>query len=136
MHASIYDAVNAIDATHAPYAVRVRDVPHDASQDAAAAAAAHDVLVTLYPSFRSQFDQQLDESLVAIADGPARRKGISVGQTVATRVLALRANDGSSAAPPAFRFGTAPGAYQSTPPNFPGQPQFIHWSHVTPFVLE
>jgi len=26
--------------------------------------------------------------------------------------------------------GTAPGDYQSTPPNFPKQPQFTHWSHV------
>src|SRR5947208_15181614 len=68
MHAAIYDAVNAIDATHAPYAVRLHDVPRDASEDAAAAAAAHDVLVALYPSFRPQFDEQLQESLAAIDD--------------------------------------------------------------------
>ncbi|MEP7310542.1 MAG: vanadium-dependent haloperoxidase [Acidobacteriota bacterium] len=29
----------------------------------------------------------------------------------------------------------APGDYQSTPPNFPPQPQFTHWAHVTPFAL-
>ena len=68
MHAAIYDAVNAIDATHAPYAVRLHDVPRDASEDAAAAAAAHDVLVALYPSFRPQLDEQLQESLAAIED--------------------------------------------------------------------
>jgi hypothetical protein len=33
-------------------------------------------------------------------------------------------------------FGNAPGDYQSTPPNFPQQPVFTHWSHVTPFALE
>jgi len=33
-------------------------------------------------------------------------------------------------------FGNAPGDYQSTPPNFPNQPQFTHWSRVTPFALE
>src|SRR5260370_21606061 len=37
---------------------------------------------------------------------------------------------------PAYVFGNAPGDYQSTPPNFPPQPQFTHWSHVTPFTLE
>jgi hypothetical protein len=35
-----------------------------------------------------------------------------------------------------YVFGNAPGDYQSTPPNFPPQPQFTHWSQVTPFALE
>jgi hypothetical protein len=35
-----------------------------------------------------------------------------------------------------YIFGTAPGDYRSTPPNFPPQPQFTHWSRVTPFALE
>jgi membrane-associated phospholipid phosphatase len=48
----------------------------------------------------------------------------------------LRVNDGSNATPIPFVFGNAPGDYQSTPPNFPPQPQFTHWSHVTPFALE
>jgi hypothetical protein len=50
LHAAIYDAVNAIDQTHAPYRVTVASVSRRASQDAAAAAAAHEVLVTLYPT--------------------------------------------------------------------------------------
>jgi hypothetical protein len=49
--------------------------------------------------------------------------------------LALRSNDGSNAQPIPYIFGTAPGDYQSTPPNFPSQPQVTHWSHVTPFAL-
>src|SRR5258708_14830087 len=40
MHAAIYDAVNAIDRTHRPYLVRLSAVPREASQQAAAAAAA------------------------------------------------------------------------------------------------
>jgi membrane-associated phospholipid phosphatase len=55
---------------------------------------------------------------------------------VADRILALRANDGSNAQPIPYVFGNAPGDYQSTPPNFPPQPQFTHWSRVTPFALE
>jgi len=46
MHAAIYDAVNAIDGTHKPYLVRL-SASHFASQEAAAAAAAHEVLVKL-----------------------------------------------------------------------------------------
>ncbi len=53
LHAAIYDAVNAIDLTHKPYLVRLPGASGSASQDAAAAAAAHQVLVTLYPSFKS-----------------------------------------------------------------------------------
>src|SRR5579872_4248032 len=40
LHAAIYDAVNAIDQTHEPYAVRVPNVSGLASQSAAADAAA------------------------------------------------------------------------------------------------
>jgi hypothetical protein len=49
MHAAIYDAVNAIDGTHKPYLIR-RSASHFASQEAAAATAAHEVLVTLTAS--------------------------------------------------------------------------------------
>jgi hypothetical protein len=52
MHAAIYDAVNAIDRTHRPYLVHLSGVTRDASQEAAAAAAAHEVLAALYPGFR------------------------------------------------------------------------------------
>jgi hypothetical protein len=138
MHAAIYDAVNAIDGTHKPYLVRLTDISRFASQDAAAASAAHDVLVALYPKFQTTLDQQLAESLAAIPDTADRAEGIAIGQSVAERILALRSHDGSDAAPIPFVFTNppAPGAYQSTPPNFPKQPQFTHWSHVTPFALE
>ena len=136
MHAAIYDAVNAIDRTHRPYLVRLSGVPRDASQEAAAAAAAHQVLVALYPGFKTTLDAELQQSLAQIPDGNDKVEGIRIGQTVADRILAVRSNDGSNAKPIPYVFGTAPGDYQSTPPNFPAQPQFTHWSHVTPFALE
>jgi hypothetical protein len=136
LHAAIYDAVNAIDRTHKPYLVRLTEVPRFASHDAAANAAAHAVLLTLYPNFQTTLDAQLQQLLAQIPDGPDKAEGISIGQTVANRILGLRSNDGSADAPIPFIFGTAPGDYQSTPPNFPPQPQFTHWSHVTPFALE
>jgi len=135
MHAAIYEAVDAIDRTHKPYLVRLV-APRDTSQEAAAASAAHDVLVALYPALKSALDLDLQQSLAQIPDGEDKTEGIRIGQAVASRILALRNNDGSDAQPIPYVFGNAPGDYQSTPPNFPKQPQFTHWSRVTPFALE
>ena len=136
LHAALYDAVNAIDRTHAPYLIRLRSAPRGASQQAAAAAAAHGVLVALYPARSAQIDAQFDQSLTDVPDGAGKKEGIVIGVEVARRILALRADDGSAAQPLKYVFGTMPGAYQSTPPNFTSQPQFTHWSHVRPFALE
>jgi len=136
MHAAIYDAVNAIDRTHSSYLISLSGVPHRASQETAAAAAAHKVLVALYPAFKSTLDAELQQSLAPIPDGHRKAEGIRIGQVVADGILALRSNDGANDPPIPYVFGNAPGDYQSTPPNFPKQPQFTHWSHVTPFALD
>src|SRR5438128_7954793 len=133
MHAAIYDAVNAIDRTHMPYVVDLFDVSRRTSQEAAAAAAGHSVLVVLYPKFQAMLDSQLAESLAQIPDGPHKSKGIQVGRVVAEQILALRSNDGSNAQPPPFVPGNSPGDYQLTPPNLP-PPVFTHWPGVTPFT--
>src|SRR5579862_8725428 len=75
MHAAIYDAVNAIDATHKPYLVRIGRVSPHASQEGAVAAAAHETLVTLYPTFQTMLDQQYDQSLAEIPDGADKTAG-------------------------------------------------------------
>ena len=136
MHAAIYDAVNAITKTHKPYLVHLTGVSQRASQNAAAVVAAHQVLAALYPQFQATLDTQLQQDLAQIPDGEHKTEGISVGQRVADHILAARSNDGSNAPPIHYVFGTAPGDYQSTPPNFPAQPQFTNWSHVTPFSLK
>jgi hypothetical protein len=123
MHSAIYDAVNAIDATHKPYLVRLSG-SHFASQEAAAGAAAHEVLVKLYPNFQATLDAQFQQALAQLPNG-GKADGISIGNTVADRILALRNNDGSNAQPIPYVFGNAPGDYQSTPPNFPKQPQAL-----------
>src|SRR5580693_5843830 len=53
MHAAIYDAVNALDGSHKPYSVHLTGISPSTSQDAAAAQAAHDVLVILYPKLQA-----------------------------------------------------------------------------------
>src|SRR5258708_38206967 len=60
MHAPIYDAVNAIDATHKPYLVRVEHVSPHASQEAAASAAAPAKPLTPYPAVPTPTDQEYD----------------------------------------------------------------------------
>jgi len=136
LHAAIYDAVNAIDQTHTPYAVRFAGVSRRASQPAAADAAAHDVLVALYPAFASTLDAEFRQSLTLVPEGVGKTEGIRIGQAVAEALLALRNNDGAHQPAVPYVFGTAPGDYQSTPPNFPKQPQFTHWPNVTPFALK
>jgi hypothetical protein len=136
MHAAIYDAVNNIDKTHSPYLVRLRGVSADASQEAASAAAAHSVLLSLYPKFQASLDAQLQQALAQIPDGPNKSDGFRLGQIVANRILVARSKDGSELPPPIYNFGGQPGDYQSTPPNFPKQPQFTGWSRVVPFTLQ
>jgi hypothetical protein len=136
LHAAIYDAVNAIDATHEPFLVRVEHVSPRASQEAAASAAAHAVLLSLYPTFQTVLDAQFEQSLAQIPDGKDKTIGIDVGKAVAQATLIMRSDDGSAAPPVPYVFGTAAGDYQSTPPNFPKQPAFTHWPQVETFVLE
>src|SRR2546427_1003023 len=111
MHAAIYDAVNAIDGAHRPYLVDLPTVSPNASQDAAAAAAAHEVLAELYPNFQALLDAQLQQALAQIPEGADKAEGISVGQTVADQILALRSTDGSTTQPIPYFFGNAPGDY-------------------------
>jgi hypothetical protein len=136
MHAAIFDAVNAIDRKHRAYAIVLNDISRFASKDAAVAAAAHAVLVALYPAKQSELDSALQQSLAPIADDARKTEGIRAGETVAARLLELRSHDGADLQPPLYVFGTSPGDYQSTPPNFPPQPGFTHWAGVRPFVLE
>ena len=133
LHAAVYDAVNAIDRTHTDYLVHV-DAPAGASEPAAAAAAAHDVLVQLYPGQQAMLDSDLTASLAAMPDGQSKAAGVQVGEHAAAMILALRANDGSAAPPIPFVAGANPGDYQLTPPAF-AQPVFTHWQFVTPFAL-
>jgi hypothetical protein len=132
VHASIYDAVNAIDRTHKPYAVDVPALP-GTSAEAAVAAAAHRALVALFPAQTATFDAEFTASLTTIPDGSAENNGVALGNLVADKMLALRANDGASATV-AYTPGSGPGVWIPTPPAFAASllPQ---WPSVTPFAM-
>jgi membrane-associated phospholipid phosphatase len=132
LHVSIYDAVNGISRTHEPYVVPSATAA-SASREAAASAAAHTVLVTLFPQYAASFDGLHGVTLAAIPDGPRKRQGIAWGEVVARAILALRAHDGSDAvvAPPGF---SGAGFWQPTPPQ--SAPYLLpQWGFVTPFVM-
>ena len=148
MHVAVHDALNAIDRRSRPYAFKAEAEP-GASRDAAVAAAARDVLVSLIAQLPLELHSQacIDagvasveaayaEALAAIPDDQAKARGLAVGQAAAAAILALRANDG--AVGPFLNFAcpqdTQPGEYQCTP----GTPfiAFEGWEHVIPIVLE
>jgi hypothetical protein len=133
LHAAIYNAIVSITGDAPPYLFSV-PAPSGARPDAAAAVAGHDTLVALYPKMKAALDQQLTGELATIPDGAGKQQGIQVGHTVAARLIAIRANDGSTTTPPPFVPGNQPGNYRPTPPNF-AVPVFTTWGHVTPFVL-
>jgi hypothetical protein len=133
LHAAIYDAIVSITRDAPAYLVSVSS-PSSARPDAAASEAGHDVLVALYPKMKAALDQQLASELAAIPDGAGKQQGIQVGQTVAARLFAMRANDGSAAKSQPFVMGNQPGNYRLTPPKFVA-PVFTNWGNVAPFVL-
>jgi hypothetical protein len=135
VHAAMFDAVNAIERRYTPYAVNVTtSFAAGANVTAAAAQAAYQVLVDLYPTQRAEFDRQLARSLDEVADGFGEDQGIRVGQFVADRILANRLLDGSAGAQDRYRPGTRPGDYQFTrADNFVALSGF---GEVTPFVID
>ena len=146
VHAAIHDAVNAIDRRSRPYAFDT-GASGPASPDAAVAAAARDVLVSVIstvpesPECRTNGIADANASyaaaLAAIPDGPAKTNGVAVGQAAAAAIIALRVGDGSDAPMVDFDYpqGTEPGEWRFTP-DFPFPFAFgTTWGQVTPFVL-
>lgn len=132
MHAAMFDAANSIDGGYTPY---LTDVPSNgrASQEAAAAQAAHNVLVALYPRRQAIFAAELEKSLDGISSNRARQ-GSRVGGFVAAYLLAARTFDGWNAAPPPFVLPPTPGNWQPTPPAN-AAPTFTHYPAVLPFAI-
>lgn len=128
MHAAMFDAVNSIDGSYTPY---LTDVPGSrrASQEAAAAKAAYDVLVALYPTRQSVFDTELANSLNGIPWFRAWQ-GIRVGRIVAERLLDIRENDGWNAPPPPYVLPPTPGNWQPSP----APAGFTQFPAVIPFA--
>ena len=131
VHGAMFDAVNAIERRYHSYAADLK-APTGASPHAAAAAAAHTVLVELYPPQKEVLDAALAASLAKVQDGQAKADGVEVGKAAAEKMLALRRNDKMSEKP-SYTPKTGLGAFQ-LPANT--NPVGRHWGSVTPFVLK
>ena len=91
IQAAVYDAVQAIDGKFKPYHVQIPGA--SGSPEAAAAKAAHDVLVNIFPAQAASLDTAYRDYLTK--KGLAENNpGVAVGQSAAAGILALRANDG------------------------------------------
>jgi len=94
VHVAMFEAVNAIDRRYQPYKLELV-ADKGASREAAAATAAHDVLVSLFPDEKSKLEQALQASLAKI-EGDGKTKGIELGKRAAAGMIALRTDDGSN----------------------------------------
>lgn len=134
LHASIHDALNAIEPRSAAYTPGLPAAPQ-ASADAAVAAAAREVLVRLLPDQAALVETAYGSALMTVRNGPAKTAGIATGQSAAWATMNRRQGDGSdTAAQPAYVPRSGPGEYQFTAPfNFAAQPG---WGRVQPFVID
>ena len=137
MHAAMFDAMNAIRPFYTPALVRIRARGY-ASREAAAAQAAHDVLVTLFPAQQVDLDADLAASLAQIPNNDhhghrPKYWGIRAGQVAAAAVLATRENDHAFDSIP-FTPSAGPGEYAFTPGCSANNISVPGWGDVTPFT--
>ncbi len=130
---AVYDAVNAIEGGHEPYLGAPATADPEDSSAAAAAQAAHDVLVGIFPAQQATLDGKLATTLEGIPDGPAETGGIEVGAAAATAMLLARTNDGRFSSFSVVE-GFDPGEWRRTPPAFVFEP--APWvGNVKPFIV-
>jgi hypothetical protein len=133
LHVAMFDAANAIERQYLPYRAALAAHPA-ASAEAAAAQAAHDVLVALIPTPAAQaaFAAALQARLANIHPWRAAA-GAAIGSRAAKQILAWRANDGSTAPAPApWTLPLLPGAWQPTSAQGAQLPNF---GEFEPFAL-
>jgi hypothetical protein len=132
VHATMYDAVVAIEGGYRPYAVTTT-VPPNTSVEAAVAAAAHRVLVGRFPDQQASLDPVYLTYLDGIPDGEAKDRGVAVGEEVGITMLQRRTNDGLDDIVPYVQRPPGPGVYE---PTAPATPLGVRLPLVLPLALE
>lgn len=133
VHTAMFDAYNGIAGGFSQYAAGICPTG-GADAQAAAAQAARDVLVGLYPGRTGVYDATLASQLAAIPDGAAKAAGISYGQSVAAQTLARRATDGSSNTPAYTPSGQIGGWVQT--PGGTANPLFQQYATVSCWAMQ
>lgn len=132
VHCAQFEAVNSINRNYVAYDQYI-STSANTNADAAAAQAARDMLVHLFPARQAIFDARLATDLGAIANGDAKNNGILLGQASAANKIAARSGDNSGMTI-VYGGGTAPGQWRPTPPANESA-AFPNWRYVTPFVV-
>lgn len=130
---AVFEAVNACTQQFHPYLGTI-SAPSDALPEAAAIAAAHDVLAHYFPALTATLDADQANSLALLPDGSPKADGVTVGKAAAAAIIALRANDGATPVQTFLPTSSAPGVWQPTPPAF-GPGVLFNWKNVTPFAV-
>lgn len=130
---AVYDAVNAIAGTpYEPYLIAPRTRRGD-SADAAVAAAAYRVLLSLFPAQAPSLTAQYEAALAAVRDGRAERGGIAVGEQAAAAMIAARRDDGAFGAG-TWNISDAPGQWRPTAPAYAQDGAWL--ADLEPFVVD
>jgi hypothetical protein len=134
VHLAMFDAVNTITPRYTPY-LTLPAPPAGVSVDAAAAGAAHGVLVRLFPDQRQVLASALTRSLADVPDGTGESDGVEYGDLVARDIYANRLADNMLAPGVPLTGGLEPGNYRSTDPeaSLPINTNAPRW---TPFAME
>jgi hypothetical protein len=141
MHLAMHDALNSISRRYDPYGVH-RSSP-DANPRAAVMAAGRGVAVRLYPDQASSLDNLYSKMLLTIPDEPGKNEGLVLGDEVAAKIVALRADDRFDYATPTGEpfvsgsgpYGSGPGAWRPAPDSPHQNAIFPRASLVTPLAL-
>lgn len=137
---AVFDAVNAIAGGYQSFTDQPR-APRGASMEAAISQAAHDTLVTMYPSQTADMDEELQLDLADLQHGQHGniQLGLEVGRRAAAAILALHENDGSNYVEPRYDIEyiplDAPGKWRQDPISKGPLALGALWGKVTPFVI-
>jgi hypothetical protein len=129
VHIAMFEAINSIEPRYTPYRARLA-AESSVSRDAAAASAAHYILVRAYPEQTKELEKALEASLAAVPDGSPKTEAMRLGEQAARATLDERRADGSDA-PNTYRPFTAAGKY--VPTDFP---VMTNWGLVRPLALK
>ncbi|MBC7919904.1 MAG: phosphatase PAP2 family protein [Ferruginibacter sp.] len=133
VHLAMHDALNAIAPVYQTYALQSRD--SQAEPVAAAASAAHAVLLASFPDKQTLLDSALNQSLATVAAGEGKTRGIALGKQAGQALVGMRQNDGAFGNPIGeVNNPLEPGFYQPVPPT-----PFVFapfWATMPPFSLE
>ena len=109
---AMFEAVNAIDRRYQSY-LGLPAADPNASQDAAAASAAFNVLLKHYPANKSPLEESYAMVMAQIPDGPTKESGRQIGERAAAAAVAANGIDPSVPQPP-YRPRTRPGEWIHT----------------------